>query len=293
MVQAPTVSHGASAQVPHPRTGIRNGGLRAVVLTACAGAAVALAIPAVGPLLSVRGVPGPTVMDAVEPGRAALAVALALAGFTVLACVAGRLINAAVGLFVLGCGCAFLTMRSGSVLDAGFDGDALRRIALETLAWAGVVGALSAVVFKVSGPLPDIPPRDHGAPFWREALNAEAFRGLLAGLVGLGAVWLLARNDLKGQAVGSAVVAGVATALAARRLLGRAQPILLVAAPVAFVGLAQLWTSFGRTEPLDLLVATNALPGWSRLMPLDAAAGALLGVPIGLGWSRANAEEER
>lgn len=262
-----------------------------MVLALCSSAAVAVAIPALGPLLSVRGVPGPTVMDAVEPGRAMLALALALAGFTVLACVAGRLINAAVGLFVLGCGCAFITMRSGSVMDAGFEGDALRRIALETLVWAGVVGALSAVVFRVSGPLPDIPAREPGAPFMREVFNTDALRGLLAGLVALGAVWLLARNDLKGQAVGSGIVAGVAAALAARRLLGRAQPILLVAAPVVCVGLAQLWTSFGRSGPLDVLVATNSLPGWSRLMPLDAVAGALLGVPIGLGWSRANAEE--
>lgn len=287
-------AHSASSARPHAvaaRGGVQNGALRAVVMVAGGLACVCVAIPAVGFLTSVRGVPGPTIADATNPAVALGAVAAVLLVCTAVACVVGRVINAAVGLFVLGCGVALLTMRSGTIFDAGADNDALRWLATETLVWAGVVAGLSAIVFRASGPLPDFAPIEAGGPFAREVFNRDALRGLLSGLAGVAVVWLLMRNDLKGQAVGSCVCAGIAVAMVGRKLLGASQPILLVASPLLFIGLAQVWTALNATGPLDVLVAANALPGWARVMPMDAVAGALIGVPIGLGWSRSTAEE--
>jgi hypothetical protein len=43
---------------------------------------------------------------------------------------------------------------------------------------------------------------------------------------------------------------------------------------------------------LDLAVAQRTLPGWSVAMPIDIAAGAMLGVPIGLGWTKPTEDED-
>jgi hypothetical protein len=291
MVHASTTASAASTS--QDAQGIRSGALRSVVVVGGVVACIGAAIPAIPFLVSARGVAGPTIVDAAHPAQAVVATLAVLIGCTAVGCVVGKLLNAAVGLFVLGCGVAMLSMRTGTVMDVAFDGDTLRPIALETLAWAGAVAAMSIVVFRVSGPLPDIPPMQERGPFVHEVVNADALRGLLTGLVAIGVVWLLMRNDLKGQAVGSSVLAGVAVALAGRKLQGLSQPILLMAAPVLGIGAAQLWSALamGSATPLDQLVAGNALPGWSRIMPLDAAAGALIGVPVGLGWSRSTTEE--
>jgi hypothetical protein len=255
-------------------------------------ACVLLMVPVLPFLVDARGVVGPAAGNAMHPVAAAVALAGGAAACCVVACVVGRLINAAVGLFVLGCGLMVVSGRSGTILDAAFGGDLLLPIAIETLAWSLAVALMSAIVFRVSGPLPDMPARTRGGPFVGEVWNADALRGLAAGLAAVVAVWFFARTDLKGQAIGAMVAGGIATAFAGRRLLGDSQPILLMAAPVVAVGLAQLATALAFKGQLDQSVAQGVLPGWSVAMPIDVACGALIGVPIGLGWSKSGEFED-
>jgi hypothetical protein len=253
---------------------------------------VLVMVPVVPFLASERGIAGPTALDAIHPVRAALAMAVGAALCTAVACAVGRLINAAVGLFVLGCGLAALAGRCGTVTDAAFDGDRLLPIAVETLCWGFAALGMSVAVFRASGPLVDIPARDPKGPFLAEVFNADAFRGALSGLVAVAVGWFLLRTDLKGQAIGTAVVAGALAAIAARRLQPGVQPILLMAVPVFAFGLAQALTAAASSGPIDAAVATGSLPGWSRAMPIDVAAGTLIGVPVGLGWSKPSPQGE-
>lgn len=270
---------GYDTPMNHPvaRYGVLSAGVLACMLAV---------VPALPYVQSARGVAGPAAMDAVRPLPAALATAVAALACCAIACAVGKLINAAVGLFALGCGIAVIAARSGTIVDAAFDGDALLPLALQTLAWSVAVGAMSAAVFRVSGPLPDVPARDPRGSFAAEAFDRDAVRAMAAGLLAVAATWLVARTEMKGQAIGAAFVGGVATAMAARRMLGGAQPILLAAAPVAAVGLAQLFSALTFKGALDVAVAQRAVPGWSMAMPVDVAAGALLGIPVGLGWSK-------
>lgn len=260
--------------------------VRYAVLALGIGLCIAVMVPVVPFLASARGVAGPTASDAIHPVQAALAMAVGAAACTAVACAVGRLINAAVGLFVLGCGVAVLAGRCGTILDAAFDGDRLLPMAVETIAWGGAVLVMSVAVFRASGPLLDLPARDPKGPFVAEVFNVDALRGALAGLVAVAIAWFLLRTDMKGQALGTAVVAGALTAIVARRLQPGVQPILLMAAPILALGLAQLFTALTLAAPLDAAVTAGALPGWSRAMPIDVAAGALIGVPVGLGWSK-------
>jgi len=131
-----------------------------------------------------------------------------------------------------------------------------------------------------------MPARKKGGAFLHEVFNSDAARGMAAAGIALLVVWLLARTELKGQAIGAAVIGGVATAFIGRRLVGDSQPILLMAAPVFAIGLAQLFTAYTLKAPLDQVVVQRGLPGWSMAMPLDIAAGTLIGIPIGLGWTK-------
>ncbi|MFM8697129.1 MAG: hypothetical protein ACKOF7_00435 [Phycisphaerales bacterium] len=259
---------------------------RYAVLVLGVAACILLALPVLPWLTSARGVAGPGASDAVHTVPAAVAMVVGAAAFTAVACVVGRLINAAVGLFVLGCGLAVVAGRTGTVVDAAFDGDTLMPLACETLAWGAAVLGMSMVVFKVSGPLIDLPARKQGGPFVAEVFNADAWRGVIAAAAAVAVAWLLLRNETKGQAIGVVAVGGVAAAYLARRVQQDTQPILLMALPVIAFGIAQAIVAASSVVPLDRLVAQRALPGWSMAMPLDVVAGTLIGVPIGLGWSK-------
>jgi hypothetical protein len=268
-------------------------GVGRFVATGAGAIACALVVlPSLPYLVSDRGTLGPTVSDAVHPVQAALALALAAGACTGIACAVGRLVNAAVGMFALGIGLAVIAARCGSVLDAAFDGDSLRPLAAETLAWSLAAAAMAAVVFRVSGPLVDFPPRSRKGPFLQEVVNADAMRSLLTGLLAAAVLWFGMVTMQKGQAVGCTFVGGVAAAFVGRRIHAGSQPILLVAAPVLVVGLAQLWTALTFVMPLDQALATRALPGWSMATPLDVVAGSFLGVPFGLGWSKPAGQDD-
>lgn len=252
---------------------------------------------AVGPWVSLRGVAGPVVALSERPALAALVTLGCLAAGIAIAAFVGRLINAAVGMFTLGCGLGLLAMRAGTVEDlafsAGAAGPALRGLAIETLLWAVAIGAASVVTFRIAGPLPDAveidDPRLDG-PFGR-----NAFVSLAAGLLVLPAAWLLALSPMKGQALGAVVVGSMLAGLGGRLLAPRVPPVLLFAAPCLAAALGQLVAStlVASSAPIGNLFVAGAIPRVAVPMPIDWAAGGTVGVALGIGWSRSFLKTER
>jgi len=115
---------------------------------------------------------------------------------------------------------------------------------------------------------------------------------LLAGVAAGGVVaWFCAVTDLKGQTLMAGVLAAIAAG-AASHLAGNAMhssvspvPSLLAMALLGLVG--PLLARGMHGEHVVEAVYGGALFGPGRLMSLDWAAGALLGVPIGMGWAGA------
>lgn len=252
---------------------------------------------AVGPWTSTRGVAGPVLALSERPGVAVAATLGCLAVGIALAAGIGRLINAAVGLFALGCGLAVLAMRAGTIEDLAFSGGAagpaLRGMAIESLLWAVAIGAASVVTFRIAGPLPDAieidDPRIDG-PFGR-----NAFRSLAAGLLVLPVAWLLALSPMKGQALGAVAVGGMVAGLGGRLLAPRVPPVLLFAAPclAAAVGLLVVSTLVPAAAPIGDLYVRQAIPRIAFPMPIDWAAGGTAGIAVGIGWSRSFLKTER
>jgi hypothetical protein len=244
-----------------------------------------------GSLVSWRGVPGPTVGLAIQPIGAVVTLAGCLAICFLIAVVVGRMVNAAVAAFVVGGGLAALSMQCGTHLDLLFANAAPMPIVIETLAWAIVVLLVAAGLMRLTGPLPDQPwnsPVDALSP--SRVFESDAIRGAAAGAVSLVALWAVAGNDLKGQALAATLVAGVGTGMIGRMLAPRVQPVLLFAAPLIFIAIGQAWVGFTNADAIPAWAAGKA-SGLGVPTPLDAAAGSLMGVAMGLGWSRGFVEE--
>ncbi len=108
----------------------------------------------------------------------------------------------------------------------------------------------------------------------------------IAAAGGAAAAWALAVTDLKGQAIAAAAIAAIAIAVISKLvdLKTPALGALAAAALLAVVGPAYAMSAVPADSALTSAYA-QSLPGIVRLTPLDWAAGALLGTPIGLAWA--------
>ena len=98
------------------------------------------------------------------------------------------------------------------------------------------------------------------------------------------AAWLIAVEPLKGQTIGAAFVAGLVGAASARLVFLRLPGWTAAAIPAALAILGPLAThAIAGDVVADVFSRSLFRLGW--LLPLDWAAGALLGIPIGLAWT--------
>jgi hypothetical protein len=241
--------------------------------------------------VSPRGAIGPTMFQAESPMSATFTMVLIFGVATALAAYVGRLVNTAVGLFVLGAGLWALRLRLGTIEDLAFADGSLGLVALETIFWGLLVLAATLAVFKFAGPLSDISAEEHRetpARVWDE----WGLRGLAAGVLVIPAVWLFARSDLKGQTLMAVVLGGMAVGLAGRLLAPHVQPRLLFAVTCLFGALGQLvGMMLIRGTLADAFVA-QTIPNICLPMPIDYAAGSLMGVAMGLGWAKSFLHQE-
>lgn len=258
---------------------------RAILLGLSIAIAALLFSLAIGPAQSDRGAAGPTFAMAASPVLAVIAtVAVFLVGIG-FAGLVGRPLNAVVGLFVLGCGLALLAMRSGTVQDVAFGQRSLSGLTVEGLVWTGLVAFAAIAVFRIAGPLPDAVPIDE--PRVDGVLGSRALLAQLAGIASPAVVWLVAVSPSKGQALGATVLGGMVAGLVGRIIAPRTPPILIFASPILFgaIGYLLASTQLG-AMPIDLAFVTRSLSRLAYPMPIDYAAGSLVGVAMGIGWSR-------
>jgi hypothetical protein len=236
-------------------------------------------------LLTSRGAIGPSVLQAQSAALAAVAVVVAFGLATAVAIVVGRVINAVVGLFALGSGVFVLAIGLDTTREIALLGASLHVVAIETLLTAGLLLVASLAMFRVAGPLPDVYPRERGAssePWWgRSGLIAGA-----AGVLVLPAVWLIAHSAMRGQVIGAVFVGSAVAGLVGRLLSPHVQPVVLFATPALFGGLSQMVVASMIHGPLDTAFMSGSFPALGLPMPIDYAAGSLMGVAVGLGWAR-------
>ena len=245
----------------------------------------------IGFVTSPRGTVGPTVLQAESVVKAGIAVLVTFSVATAIACVLGRLTNAAVGLFALGCGLTVLAMRSATAQEIAFSGGSLGLLAVETGIWAALVLAAAVAVVLVAGPwLEPAPAHERLRPC--DWLSGPAFLSLLCGSVVLPVVLLGAQSHMKGQVLATVWLGSVAVGMAGRFVARRAQPVLVFAAPCLFGVIGHLIGLAMTDGALDVAFVKGSMSPLSLPMPIDYAAGSLLGVSAGVGWAKSFLQEE-
>jgi hypothetical protein len=218
----------------------------------------------------------------------------------VVAGIAGRFSNAAVGMFVLGIGLYVLDGRLSTIAEPAFGvtgigvgagdpqvggGALLVRAGIESLLLAIVCLAAVLIVFRVAGPLADVESTESGdRPHWLR--STEAIRAVACGILVVPVLWVIAQSPMKGQMIAAAFLGSLLAGMIGRLVSPHVQPLLLFVAPVVFGGLAQLVAAAMFKPPLDVAYVTQSLWKFNLVMPLDLAAGSLAGVAVGYGWAR-------
>ncbi len=123
----------------------------------------------------------------------------------------------------------------------------------------------------------------------KDAPKAAIASVLLSAVAGAAVAYVIAATPLKGQAVFAAFVGAIAAGVAAQFGV---QSMNATSTPVAVVlGLllpAVIAPLVARGDPaLAAHTYANTVLPLAKVMPMDWAAGAMLGAPIGLGWSGA------
>ena len=210
----------------------------------------------------------------------------------VLTLVLAKPINAVVALFALGCAFAAYAMQSGTIRDFVFLGANMKLAAVETIMWSVFIAFAAMITFRVGGPLVDVPAHDRDGTFTGELFHKRALVSLLAGLAAIPVLIFIMVGASKGQAIGASAIAGVITAVVGRMIAPRAQPILLFAMPAFAIGAAQLALAFIAPMSPDIAFVNATLSPIQVPMPMDIAAGSLIGVAIGLGWTKGLVKHE-
>lgn len=248
--------------------------------------ALAVSFAVIGPIAglligSLRGTDGGTQATLLVGQSPIVGIISGLFAFG-FAALAGASGSRAAGLNV-GLGCAGLVLSWAAWLSGQLDEmvavsreSPMPALILEGLLVSLMLGGIVWVVRRFSSDEPD-PETEVGASAIAVALTA----GLA---ISATAAWVVAIEPLKGQTIGAAFVAGLVGAATARLVFLRLPGWSAVCIPAALVVLGPLATQAMAGDVVDAVFERSIFRlGW--LMPMDWAAGALLGIPLGLAWT--------
>ena len=285
MQEASETNHSTAPQITAPAA--ESSVLRTVVLCIVIIIVALVGVFASRFCVSPRGAASPALLVATQPMLAIAAVLVAMIIALLITLTLAKPINAVVSLFALGCAFAAYAMQTGTISDFVFLGANMKLAAAETIVWGVFIMLAAMITFRVGGALVDVPAHDRDGTFAGEIFHKRAMLSLLAGLAAIPILLFTMVGASKGQAIGACAIAGVITAVVGRMIAPRAQPIVLFAMPALVIGVAQLVLAFtGAAVSPDIAFVNGTLSPICVPMPMDIAAGSLLGVAIGLGWSK-------
>jgi hypothetical protein len=242
--------------------------------------------------ISPRGAIGPTLLHAQSPIAAFIAVLICSAIGVALASALARLKNAAWGVFLLGGGFFVLAARFETATEFAFASAAaagrtqLALLGVETILWAfmSLIGVW--LVFVFGGRLRDIAPPDDYRPPPHPIWSWHALKAAAAGVIVLPAVWFVAQSAMVGQVVASVFLGAMVASMVGRLVSPNVQPVLLLVSPIVFGAVGHFIGAVVLKSPLDVSMVAGQISPLNLPMPIDYAAGSLMGGAFGLGWAR-------
>ena len=273
-------------------------------------------------LLSSTGTFGPTILQAQSAGAAIVAMLAVLAVGTVIACIVSRILGnhdvmlhevglklptsalsivdgrdsraytrgTSASMLLLGFGLGWTALQLEPVQTVILNGS-MGLLAAEGIAWALALIVIAFIVCRFGGAFITPMQNDDGTEDdW--AMSPAALKMAASGACVLPVVWLIAQTPMKGQVLAATIIGATAAGLVGRLLAPTVQPILLFASVCVFGALGQWVAGFWLPTDATAIVAANQLPNIVLPLPIDYAAGSLIGVPIGIAWANGFLEKD-
>jgi hypothetical protein len=232
---------------------------------------------------SARGAASPLVLGSEAGIVGIVAVILLVLGVAAVGGGIGRWLTPTSGMLIAGFGVGVLAWRMGTVTELGLLGrEGL--VVPEALLFAGLAFGAVMIVHAIAGPVRDVEPNAAGV-HPHGILSGAAMKSAAGCLAVIPVVLLIAASAVKGQVLGTAILAGVFAGLASRLVSPHVQPILIYPATVLGGLLAFLIGGLMLDAPFESAAALKRLPALVRPLPVDYLAGSLIGVSIGLSWA--------
>jgi len=230
-------------------------------------------------LISTRGTLGPTILQTISPLSSVIAVLITVGIASVIGGFIARFTTLPTGMFILGFALFGMAMKLHGAEEFIMSQGNYNLLVLEAIFLSVIVLLGTMIVFAIGGDS-----RQNGNLSFDKTVFWEIGKSILISLVILPVIWIIATSPSKGQVLGASALGGVLIGVLARQFLHTAQPILLFAISIAIGGVGYfVGMTIGETD-----IATFTQQEFSPLlypMPIEYAAGLLLGLAIGLGWS--------
>ena len=234
-------------------------------------------------LVSPRGEIGPTILQAQSPISAVIAIIITVGVASVIGGIVAKYTSMTLGMLILGFSLFAIAMKLDGIEAFVYGGGNFYLLILEALFLSVIVLLGTIVVFAIGGPLKDVIQAKH-----RKA--NEVWLTFLIPLSALPIVYIVAASSMSGQVIGAAAVGGIAIAFLARYFTPTMQPLLLYALSIAVGGLGY-FIGMTTAPVTDVAIAQQQISPLLFLMPIQYAAGLIIGLSIGLGWAASLAEK--
>jgi hypothetical protein len=186
-------------------------------------------------------------------------------------------------MFLIGFTLFAMSLQLHGAAEFVLSGGNLYMLSLEAVVVALLVLGGTVIVYKVGGPLGDVQKSDtpHSA-----VLGVST---LIIAFVMIPVVWFVAISPDKAQVIGTTTLGGISIGFLVRHFLPSVQPIMIYAAPTAVGGVGYLIAmAMGPTDGAALVQQTVSPLLYP--MPIDYAAGSVMGLSIGLSWAASLAQ---
>ncbi len=230
-------------------------------------------------LVSTRGGLGPSILQTISPISSIFAVLMTVGIASLVGGFVARLTSTTTGMFILGFSLFAMAMKLEGAREFILSGSNYSLLVLEAVFLSAVILLGALVVFAIGGPMQCIQKTTS-----EDKLSVQIGKTLLISLAILPVIWFIANTPAKGQVIGASAVGGILIGVLSRQFLRSTQPILLFALPLAFGGLGYfIGITISDTTPVAF--AQREMSPLLFPMPIEYAAGAIIGLAVGLGWT--------
>lgn len=234
---------------------------------------------------ALRGTFGPTILQTISPVSSIVALVITVGVAALVGGVIARITTIPTGMFVLGFALFSMALKLHGAEEFIMAEGNYNLLALEALFLSVVILLGTLVVFAIGG--------ERTTPksvFDSSTDIGDIGRSILISFVMLPVIWFIAISPEKGQVIGAAGLGGILIGVLAKQFLQSSQPLLLFALPIAFGGIGYIvGITIGESSPIAF--AQSEISPLLYPMPVEYAAGLLLGLSIGLGWSASDEKE--